>query len=132
MPRLAFIVPDGVAREEFWLIAGDAAEGTSMTHLMNAMGYPAAADVVANLTADGTDPAGAELYAYAAVQAWARAVEVARTTDAARIAQVLRAQRFSTVLGEIGFDDKGDVFGFEPFTWYVWTTGKFVPKELVN
>jgi branched-chain amino acid transport system substrate-binding protein len=132
MPRLAFIVPDGVAREEFWLIAGDAAEGTSMTHLMNAMGHPAAADVVANLTADGTDPAGAELYAYAAVQAWVRAVEVARTTDAARIAQVLRAQRFSTVLGEIGFDDKGDVFGFEPFTWYVWTNGKFVPKELVN
>lgn len=132
LPELAFIVPDGVAREDFWLIAGNAAEGTVMTHVMNAMRLPAAADVVADLSASGTDPAGAELYAYAAVQAWAQAVEVARTTDAARVAQTLRAQRFSTVLGEIGFDEKGDVIGFDPFTWYVWTGGKFVEKELVE
>jgi branched-chain amino acid transport system substrate-binding protein len=88
--------------------------------------------VVANLTAAGIDPAGSTLYAYAAVQAWAQAVEIARTTDAARISQVLRAQRFSTVLGDIGFDENGDVIGFEPFTWYVWTGGKFVQADLVE
>lgn len=132
VPELAFIVPDGVAREDFWLIAGNAAEGTKMTHLMNAMRQPAAADVVADLIASGTDPAGAELYAYAAVQAWAQAVEAAQTMEAARIAQVLRAQRFSTVLGEIGFDEKGDVIGYEPFTWYIWTDGKFVEQGLVE
>ena len=129
VPELAFIVPDGVAREDFWLIAGDAAEGTRMTHLMNAMRGPAAAEVVAHMMASGIDPVGAELYAYAAVQAWAQAVEAAHTTDSARIAQALRAQRFSTVLGEIGFDKKGDVTGFEPFTWYVWTSGKFVQND---
>jgi len=132
VPGLAFIVPDGVAREDFWLIAGNAAEGTRMTHLMNAVRHPAAADVVADLMAAGTDPAGAELYAYAAVQAWAQAVEFARTTDAARVVQVLRAQRFGTVIGEIGFDKKGDVTGIEPFTWYVWTDGKYVQKDLVE
>ena len=132
VPELAFIVPDGVAYEDFWLVAGDAAEGTRMTNLMNATRLPAAADVVADLTAAGIDPAGSTLYAYAAVQAWAQAVEVARTTDAARISQVLRAQRFSTVLGDIGFDENGDVIGFEPFTWYVWTAGKFVEADLVE
>jgi branched-chain amino acid transport system substrate-binding protein len=132
VPDLAFIVPDGVAREDFWLIAGDAAEGTRMTNVMNAMRLPAAADVVADLMAGGTDPAGAELYAYAAVQAWAQAVEVAHTTGAARIAHVLRAQQFSTVIGEIGFDENGDVIGFEPFMWYVWTGGKFVQSDLVE
>lgn len=130
VPKLAFIVPDAVAYEDFWLIAGDAAEGTGMTQLMNAMRHPAATGVVADLTADGIDPSGATLYAYAAVQAWAQAVEAARTTEAVRIAQVLRAQRFSTVLGKIGFDQNGDVIGVEPFTWYVWTGGKFVENPI--
>jgi branched-chain amino acid transport system substrate-binding protein len=129
VPDLAFIVPDGVAREDFWLIAGDAAEGTRMTQVMNAMRHPAAADVVADLVAGGSDPAGAELYAYAAVQAWAQAVEIARTTSAARVAQVLGAQRFSTVIGVLGFDGNGDVTGIEPFTWYVWTHGTYVQKD---
>jgi len=130
VPKLAFIVPDGVAREDFWLVAGDAAEGTRMTQLMDAMRHPAAAEAVARLMARGTNPAGAELYAYAAVQAWAQAVEVARTTGAARVAQVLRAQQFSTVIGEIGFDENGDVSGIEPFTWYVWTHGTYVQKDV--
>ena len=53
IPELAFIVPDGVAYEDFWLVAGDAAEGTRMTTLRNAVRHPAAADAVANLTAGG-------------------------------------------------------------------------------
>jgi branched-chain amino acid transport system substrate-binding protein len=88
--------------------------------------------VVADLLARGTDPAGAELYAYAAVQAWAQAVEVARTTSAARVAQVLRAQEFSTVIGTIGFDKNGDVIGIAPFTWYVWRHGGYVQTDLVE
>ena len=31
LPELGFVVPDGVASEDFWLIAGQAAEGTPMT-----------------------------------------------------------------------------------------------------
>jgi branched-chain amino acid transport system substrate-binding protein len=132
VPELAFIVPDGVAREDFWLVAGVAGEGTRMTQVTNATRHPAAIDAVADLMARGTDPAGAELYAYAAVQAWAQAVEVAHTTSAADVARVLHAQRFSTVLGEIGFDRNGDVTGIDPFTWYVWTQGRYVPKEVIE
>jgi branched-chain amino acid transport system substrate-binding protein len=132
LPELGFVVADGVANEDFPLIAGDAAEGVLMTSVMDAAKQAAAADVVATFRAAGTNPIGSELYAYAAVQAWARTVEQASTTDTARVAELLRHEQFETVLGRIGFDDKGDVYGYEPFTWYVWTDGKYVPKDLTD
>jgi branched-chain amino acid transport system substrate-binding protein len=132
LPELAFVVPDGVASEDFWLIAGDGAEGIPMTFYMDAARQPAAAAVVAEFRAAGTDPIGSELYAYAAVQAWAQAVEKAGTTDAAPVAEALRREQFDTVLGTIGFDAKGDVTGFDPFVWFVWADGKWVPKDLTE
>jgi hypothetical protein len=36
------------------------------------------------------------------------------------------------VIGEIGLDQNGDVIGIEPFTWYVWTDGRYVEKDLVE
>ena len=103
-----------------------------MTFYMDAARQPAAAHVVAAFRATGTDPIGAELYAYAAVQAWAQAVEVAGTADAAEVAATLGQQQFDTVLGTIGFDAKGDVTGFDPFAWYVWTDGRYVAKDLTD
>lgn len=129
LPELAFVMADGVSSKDFWLIAGDAAEGILMTNYMDATRLPAAAEVVAAFRAAGSDGTGAELYTYAAVQAWAQAVETAGTTDPAKIAEVLRKEPFDTVLGSIGFDDKGDVTGFDPFAWYVWTGGTYVPKD---
>ena len=49
LPEFTFIMPDGVASEDFWLIAGDAAEGTRMTFYMDATRRPAAADVMAQI-----------------------------------------------------------------------------------
>jgi branched-chain amino acid transport system substrate-binding protein len=132
LPELGFVVPDGVASEDFWLIAGAAAEAVPMTAAMDAARQPAAAEVVAEFRAVGTDPIGWELYAYAAVQAWAQAVGHAGTTDPALVADALRREQFDTVLGRIGFDVNGDITGFEPFTWYAWTDGKYVPKELTD
>lgn len=77
-------------------------------------------------------PNARALYSYAAVQLWAQAVEQAGTTDAIQIAERLRQEQFETVLGRIGFDAKGDVTGFDPFVWYVWTDGKYVSKDLTD
>jgi branched-chain amino acid transport system substrate-binding protein len=135
LPELGFVLPDGVASEDSWLIAGDAAEGIPMTFYMYAARQPAAADVVARFRAAGTNPIGNELYTYAAVQAWAQAVEKTGTTDAPRVAEVLRQDLFETVLGRIGFDAKGDVYGYEPFVWYVWGEGNYElvePAELAE
>ena len=43
------------------------------------------------------------------------------------VSAALRAHKFDTVLGSIGFDAKGDVYGYEPFVWYVWQDGDYAP-----
>ena len=63
---------------------------------------------------------------------WAQAVEQAGTTDAAGSPRRCAEEQFDTVLGPIGFDAKGDVTGFDPFAWYVWTDGRYVPKDLTE
>ena len=40
-----------------------------------------------------------------------------------------RASQFDTVLGRIGFDQKGDVTGANTFVWYIWKGGELVPLE---
>jgi branched-chain amino acid transport system substrate-binding protein len=127
LPEIAFVVPDGVASEDFALIAGDAAEGIPMTMYMDAVRHPAAADVVAAFEVDGTEVLGPELYAYAAVQAWAQAAEQAGTFAHDAVAKVLHSDQFDTVLGKIGFDEKGDVTGYDTFVWYVWQEGDYAP-----
>jgi branched-chain amino acid transport system substrate-binding protein len=129
---LAFLLPDGVAGEDFPLIAGEASEGILMSALADARERPGASAVVKKLRDQHHEPVAATLYAYAAVQAWAQATEKAGTTDPARVAEVLRREQFDTVLGTIGFDENGDVTGFEPFEWFVWTDGKYVPKDLTD
>jgi hypothetical protein len=33
------------------------------------------------------------------------------------------------VLGRIGFDEKGDVTGYDTYVWYVWNGGEFAPLK---
>lgn len=49
------------------------------------------------------------LHTYGAIQAWAQAVEKAGSTDLIKVVATLRSSKFDTVLGNIGFDGKGDV-----------------------
>ena len=91
---------------------------------------PQAAEVVARFRAQGYDPVGFTLYAYAAVQVWAQAVEAAGSLDLDAVIEAMHSRQFDTVLGRIGFDEKGDVTGFDPWQWYVWQAdGTYVPLE---
>ena len=71
---------------------------------------------------------GYTLYAYAAVQVWAQAVEKAGTLELDAVIEALQGHRFDTVLGEIGFDEKGDITT-AGFVWYVWKNGEYVLAE---
>jgi branched-chain amino acid transport system substrate-binding protein len=126
------IAGDSPSTGEFWLVAGPAGEGTLFTSFSDPTDEPRAAEVMDRLQMRLQQPNARALYSYAAVQAWAQAVEEAGTTDAARVAEMLRQEQFETVLGAIGFDAKGGVTGFDPFVWYVWTDGKYVPKDLTD
>jgi branched-chain amino acid transport system substrate-binding protein len=89
---------------------------------------PQAADVVARFRAQGYEPMGTTLYAYAAVEVWAQAAEAAGSLALDAVTAVLHSREFDTVLGQIGFDAKGDVTGFDPWQWVVWQAdGNYVP-----
>jgi branched-chain amino acid transport system substrate-binding protein len=126
---LQMIGSDALVTEYFWHVAGPAAVGVRFVSMADARTNEAAAPVVEKFRAQGYEPEGLTLYSYAAVQAWARAVEEAGTIEPGAVAAALRTHQFDTVLGTIGFDEKGDVTGYEPFTWYVWREGKYAPID---
>jgi branched-chain amino acid transport system substrate-binding protein len=115
---------DALVTEEYWKITGAAGEGTMMTFSPDPGKDPANAALVKKFKDGGYTPEGYTLYTYGAVQAWAQAVEKAGGTDAAKVVPALRTNQFDTVLGKIGFDQKGDVSA-PGYVWYVWKDGKY-------
>jgi branched-chain amino acid transport system substrate-binding protein len=117
------VVGDGVSSEDFWLVAGPAGAGTLMTLWPDARKNPVAAEVVAKFRAVNFEPLGGTLNGYATIQVWAQAVKEAGTLELEPVVQTLRSTQFDTVLGTIGFDQKGDVTGYDTFGWYIWKNG---------
>jgi len=101
---------DAAATQALWQVAGTAAEGTLLTFPPPAEKDPAAAKVVAELTAKKLDPTGYVLYSYATIQVWAEAAKKIKSTKPALVAKELKAGGpWHTVLGPLSFDSKGDV-----------------------
>jgi branched-chain amino acid transport system substrate-binding protein len=69
------------------------------------------------------------LYSYGAVQVWAQAVQQAGSLKPDAVIDALKKGSFDTVLGKIGFDEKGDVTGMSPFVWYVFEKERYVPVK---
>jgi len=128
---LQLVAADGIGGEDFALIAGPAADGTLMTYAPSPTHNPEAALLAERFAAQGY--AGSfglgTFRSYAVVQAWAQAVEQAGTFAPDAVAEALHTRQFDTVLGRIGFDQKGDVTGYDTYVWYVWQGGEFVPLE---
>jgi branched-chain amino acid transport system substrate-binding protein len=129
--RPQVVASDGVGGEEFALIAGPAADGTLMTYLARPPAIAENALLAERFAAKGY--AGSfglgTFRSYAIVQAWAQAVEHAGTFAPGAVAETLRTFQFDTVVGRIGFDDKGDVTSYGTYVWYVWQGGEFAPLE---
>lgn len=115
---------DALVAGEYWQIAGDAGEGTLMTFSPDPRRNPTAAPVVEKLRRSGYEPEGYTLYTYGAIQTWAQAAEKAKSADPAKVIPVLRSDRFDTVLGVFGFDDKGDITA-PGYVFYRWSKGNY-------
>jgi branched-chain amino acid transport system substrate-binding protein len=124
---LRLIASSAVATADFPMIAGPGLDGTLMVAAADMRERPQAAEVVARFRAQGYEPQGYTLNAYAVVQVWAEAVAAAGSLDPDAVIAAMHSRRFDTVLGRIGFDAKGDVTGFDPWQWYVWQDGDYVP-----
>ena len=120
LPNLRLFSGDGLMNAEFIHIAGTACEGTYFTFGPDMRLKPEAYDVVAAIREEESyEPEGYTLYSYSAVQVWAQSVKQASSLKPKAVINALRTGSFDTVIGNIGFDEKGDVTGISTFVWYV-------------
>lgn len=119
-----FFGTSGIATSELWSIAGPAAEGVLFTFNPDPRKRPEAAAAVETLRKQNIEPEGFTLYGYAAVQALVQAAEKGKSVDPKSIDKVLKAERFDTVLGQVGFDPKGDITA-PGYVLYEWRKGNF-------
>lgn len=118
---------DALVTDEYWKITGPAGEGTLMTFQPDPRKKAGAKAVVASFLKDKYDPEGYTLYTYAAIQVWAEAVKRAKSFKMAALSKTIRGATFTTVIGKLNFDMKGDVKDPE-YVWYIWKNGKYAEK----
>ena len=115
-----FMSGDGIASDEFAAIAGPAAEGTLMTFGPDPQKRPEAKEVIEKFEAREYKPEAYTLYSYAAVQILKQAIEATKSVDPKTVAAYMRTGVvFNTVIGDIAFDEKGDIkqVAYVMYTW---------------
>lgn len=124
-----FISADALNTAEFWSISGPAGEGVRYSDAASAVNLDSAKAVVERFRAQNYEPEGYTLNSYAAIEAWAKAANIAKSTDGEKVAETLRGNTIPTVLGDLSWDEKGDLTEVN-YAWYVWTNGKAVQEPL--
>jgi branched-chain amino acid transport system substrate-binding protein len=115
-----FMGPEGVGNKDISAIAGAASEGLLVTLPKKYDLDPANADLVAAFKAKGEDSSGPFVWTtYAAVEAIAEGIKSAGN-DPQAVADLLRSKAIPTVMGDLRWDDKGDLKGFDfgVFEWH--------------
>ncbi len=115
---------DALVTQEFWQITGEAGTGTLMTFSLDPRKIPANAELVERFRENGYEPEAYTLYTYGTVQVWKQAVEKAGAIETKAVAAALRKHTFDTVLGQVGFDAKGDVTA-SAYVVYEWKNGNY-------
>ncbi len=118
---------DALVTNEFWSITGDAGEGVLMTFGPDPRKIPAAAGVVEKFRAEGFEPEGYTLYTYAAVQVFVDAATRTGGFDTGALIDDIQSNGFETVIGPLGFDDKGDITT-PAYVWYQWEAGQYIER----
>jgi branched-chain amino acid transport system substrate-binding protein len=126
--KAVFIGDDDLTTKEFWSITGAAGEGAFMSFNPDPRQRPEAADAVKRIRATGFDPEGVTLYSYAAVQVAVEASQRAKSLDPAKVMVVLHQGIYSSVIGDLSFDKKGDVTRPD-YIMYRWSNGAYLPYE---
>jgi len=115
-----FMSGDGIASDEFAAIAGPGAEGTLMTFGPDPQKLPGAKEIIEKFEAREYKPEAYTLYSYAAVQILKQAIEATKSFDPKTVAAYMRTGVvFNTVIGDIAFDEKGDIkqVAYVMYTW---------------
>lgn len=116
---------DALVTDEYWSITGDAGEGTLMTFSPDPRKMDTAASLVETFRDKGVEPEGYVLYTYAAIQAWVSgATSAGDPSDYDAMVSALNDGSFDTVLGELSFNESGDVT-LPGYVLYEWKSGEY-------
>ena len=115
---------DALVTQDFWSITGPAGTGTLMTFSPDPRKNPEHAGLVESFRKQGYEPEGYTLYTYASVQVYKQAVELAGSHETAKLLPVLKSHNFTTVIGNTGFDAKGDIKA-PGYVFYEWRNGTY-------
>ena len=122
----AFMSGDGVYVDEFFKIAGKAAEGSYITFTPDQTKIQAAQGVIAkHRERFGKEVGAYTIYSYVAANLILQSIQETNTTAGTRLAAHMRSKAWNTALGKIQFNAKGDVLESPYVMWQV-KGGKFV------
>lgn len=128
--KFQLIMPDSIASPEFWQVAGPAGEGTMFVFPSDPQARPEAKEAIEKIKAKGFVPEGFTLFSYATIQAFAEGIKRAGSDDPAKVAAALKdGKPISTVVGDVIFDEKGDLKNAK-YDINQWHEGKYAPIKL--
>ena len=126
---LQLIGGDALGMDEFWAVASNAGEGSIFSARPEAGIDSGIGRLLERLQGREQSARTGGLGAYAAVQVWAQAVQRVGKTDFDAVVKALHYGRFTTVLGQISFDGKGDMQDAQ-WQWKVWSNGAHPPLPI--
>ena len=129
--KAPLISGDGIVSEEFVVAAGGPryTAGVYMTFGADPRKIDAGQKVVAKFRKNGYEPEGYTLYAYATLQVMAAAMQATQSADGEKLAQWLRGNRVTTVMGAKSWNSKGDL-RVSDYVMYHWDEkGKYQEVE---
>jgi branched-chain amino acid transport system substrate-binding protein len=128
-----FVSGEATAAAEFWHITGEAGAGTLFTYAPEVKSQPGAAEAIQaikEVAGPNADPDNFAFYYYAAVQVLTQAMQQAGSAEPEAVAEALHGgASFSTVVGPMAFDEKGDLEA-PAYAFYEWRGGKYAPAQL--
>lgn len=119
-----FFGGDPIQTPEFWKIAGSAAQGFEQTGPFDPQHTDKGKAIVARLNKIHGSIGIYTFYAYAGIETIAQAITKAGTTKSDVIITALHQERFNTLLGDVSFDDKGDLRDFK-YQLFIWRDGRY-------
>lgn len=115
--KAVFMSGDGTIDPKFIEIAGDAAEGTYLTFGQDPEKLPTAKDFLKKYRERFGELGPYSIYAYDATNVLLTAIKEAGTVDGKKIYEKLHELEFKGALGDIKFDEKGDVVKSPYVVW---------------
>ena len=119
--KATFMGPEGVGNKDVTAIAGPSSEGMLVTLPADFSADPANAALVKAFADKKRDANGPfQMPAYAAVKIIGDAIAAAKSTDPAKVAAYMHKNAFTTPIGKVEYDEKGDLksFKFVVYTWH--------------